>query len=232
MNPVRPARISAAVLLRAYRMGLFPMAAARRDPEIHWVDPETRGVLPLDRFHLPRSLARTARREAFALRVDGAFDAVVAACAAPAPGRRATWINRPIQRLYGELFRLGYAHSVECWRGGRLAGGLYGVALGGAFFGESMFSRARDASKLALAHLAARLAAGGFRLLDVQFHTAHLARFGAVEIPRAEYLRRLAAALEAKADFYSLPAPESAADWLPFVPSASGGPAQSSTITS
>lgn len=232
MEPVRPSRISAAVLLRAYRMGLFPMAAARRDPEIHWVDPEIRGVLPLDRFHLSRSLARTARREAFELRIDSAFGAVVAACAAPAPGRRSTWINRPIQRLYGDLFRLGYAHSVECWRGGALAGGLYGVALGGAFFGESMFARARDASKVALAHLAARLAAGGFRLLDVQFHTAHLARFGAVEVPRAEYLRRLAAALEAKADFYSLPAPESAADWLPFVPSADGGPAQSSTMTS
>ena len=223
------------MLLRAYRSGLFPMAEDREDPAIYWVDPEIRGVLPLDGFHLSRSLARTVRRGVYAVRTDGAFECVVRACAARAPGRGATWINRPIERLYGELFRLGHAHSVECWRDGVLSGGLYGVAIRGAFFGESMFSRARDASKVALVHLVARLAAGGFRLLDTQFPNPHLARLGATEIPRAEYLRRLDRALAADADFYSLPRAASPSAWLSAIPAASGtgsGGGHSSTTTS
>ena len=228
----RRARITPEKLLHAYRLGVFPMAEHRCDPTVYWVDPEMRGIIPLDAFHLPRSLARTARRGGWTIRVDGDFAGVVRACAAPAPGREDTWINPPIERLYATLFRRGYAHSVECLRGGEVAGGLYGVAVGGAFFGESMFSRARDASKVALAHLAARLGAGGFRLLDVQFRTGHLARFGAVEIPRAEYQRRLRAALAAKADFYSLPADSPPSDWLPLLAPSSGGAGQSSRMTS
>lgn len=235
MRALRNARAEAELLLRAYASGVFPMAAHRRDPRVRWVDPERRGVLPLERFHMPRSVARTVRRGVFDIAIDTDFAAVVHACAA----REETWINPVIERLYGELFRLGFAHSVECRRGGALAGGLYGVALGGAFFGESMFSGVRDASKVALAHLAARLSAGGFRLLDIQFLTDHLARFGAIEVSRAEYRRRLARALPAEADFYSLPASAPASVWLPLVPGApdSGassprGAGQSSTMTS
>ena len=240
MRPLRFPRIGPQLLLRAYASGVFPMAAARGDPTVHWVDPVRRGVLPLERFHMPRSLARTVRRGIFEIATDGDFPAVVRACAA----REETWINPLIERLYGELFRAGFAHSVECRRNGALAGGLYGVALGGAFFGESMFSRVRDASKVALAHLAARLSAGGFRLLDIQFLTDHLARFGAVEVSRAEYRRRLERALTAPADFYSLPASAPASAWLPLVSgappsgapspaaSSSGGAGQSSTTTS
>ncbi|MGE5501771.1 MAG: leucyl/phenylalanyl-tRNA--protein transferase, partial [Ignavibacteriales bacterium] len=169
---------------------------------IFLIDPELRGILPLERFHVPRRLARTVRSNIYTVKVDTAFDAVVAACAAPRPERPETWINRPIQQLYGDLYRTGLAHSVEAWRDGELVGGLYGVALGGAFFGESMFSTARDASKVALVHLAARLIVGGFRLLDAQFMTEHLAQFGAREIGRDEYRRRLALALEVDADFY------------------------------
>lgn len=220
-------RITAEMLLFAYRRGVFPMADSRDDPNVYWVDPERRGVLPLERFHLPRSLARTLRRGSYEVSVDRDFAGVVEGCAE----RPETWINAPIERLYDELFRLGYAHSVECRRDGVLAGGLYGVALAGAFFGESMFSRARDASKVALAHLAARLTAGGFRLLDVQFATDHLARFGAVEISRADYRRRLAAALEADADFYSLPEPAPASAPAPSASSA-GASMQSRTMTS
>lgn len=180
------------------------MGENRDDPTIYWVDPEQRGVLPLDRFHLPRSLRRTLRRDPYELRVDSAFDAVIRACAESYPGRTTTWINTTIERLYLDLFEMGYAHSVECWQDGALAGGLYGVAIGGAFFGESMFSRAGEASKVALAHLVVRLRVGGYDLLDTQFVTEHLARFGAVEMPRAKYLRVLARALKVKADFYSL----------------------------
>ncbi|QUD90914.1 leucyl/phenylalanyl-tRNA--protein transferase [Phenylobacterium montanum] len=182
------------------------MADAREDDRIFLVDPEHRGVIPLHTVHIPRRLARTIRAEVFQVRIDTAFDAVVAACAAAKPGREETWINAPIQALYGQLYRLGLAHSVECWLEGVLVGGLYGVSLGGAFFGESMFSRARDASKVALAHLVARLSAGQFRLLDTQFMTEHLAQFGAVEIPRALYRRKLDEALARDADFYRLPA--------------------------
>lgn len=189
------------LLLNAYAVGIFPMAEARDDPELYWIDPERRGILPLDGFHVPRSLRRTIKRATFEVRVDSAFRAVVAGCAAPAPDRPESWINDEIQAVYGALFDGGHAHSVECWQGGELAGGLYGVAIGGAFFGESMFSRVEDASKVALVHLVARMRLGGYRLLDTQFVTAHLARFGAIEIPRDDYRKRLRAALRAPARF-------------------------------
>ena len=189
-------------LIACYRQGVFPMADAREDQRIFLIDPELRGILPLERFHIPRRLARTLRANTYTVKVDTAFEQVVEACAAARPERPETWINKPIQQLYCELYRVGVAHSVESWLDGELVGGLYGVALGGAFFGESMFSTARDASKVALAHLAARLIVGGFRLLDAQFMTEHLAQFGAREIGRDEYRRRLALALKVDADFY------------------------------
>ncbi len=187
------------LLLRAYAAGIFPMAEAADDPEVFWVDPEQRGILPLDGFHLPRRLARTLRQDIFDVRCDGAFEAVVRGCAEPTPDRPKTWINEEILRLYAALHRLGFAHSVETWRDGELVGGLYGVALGAAFFGESMYSRVTDASKVALAQLVARLRLGGFRLLDTQFVTEHLQQFGALEISRAQYHRRLMAALQVQA---------------------------------
>ena len=191
------------------------MADSRDDPRVYLVDPESRGVLPLDeRFHVPRRLARTVRAEPFQIRVDTAFPLVLAACAAERAGAEDTWINRPIQTLYGELFTRGLAHSVEAWREGVLVGGLYGVSLGGAFFGESMFSRARDASKTALVHLVARLRFGGYRLLDAQFMTEHLNQFGAEEIARTDYQRRLAVALEGQGDFYLYPPSEGGAGVL------------------
>lgn len=191
-------------LLDCYARGVFPMADAREDSRVFLIDPERRGVIPLDRFHVSRRLARTVRGDAFEVRVDTAFHEVVLACAASGPGRTETWINRPIERLYVKLHELGQAHSVECWQDGALVGGLYGVSLRGAFFGESMFSRRRDASKVALVHLVARLVAGGYRLLDTQFMTDHLSQFGAEEIPRAEYHRRLAQALKVEGDFYGV----------------------------
>ncbi|MGH6960761.1 MAG: leucyl/phenylalanyl-tRNA--protein transferase, partial [Dongiaceae bacterium] len=169
------------MLLRAYALGVFPMAEGRHDPEIYWIDPEVRGILPLERFHVARSLRRTLRRAPFEIRCDSNFEAVIAGCAAPAPGRPDTWINTQIHHLNRQLFEMGFAHTVECWQGDRLAGGLYGIAVGGAFFGESMFSFERDASKVALAHLVLRLRLGNFLLLDTQFVTAHLQRFGAIE---------------------------------------------------
>ena len=198
-------------LLACYARGVFPMADARDDARVFLIDPERRGVRPLDRFHVPRRLARTVRAEPFEVKVDTAFDRVVAECAAAGPGRLETWINQPIERLYNRLHEMGYAHTVECWADGDLVGGLYGVALQGAFFGESMFSRRTDASKVALVHLAARLIAGGFVLLDTQFLTEHLAQFGAQEIPRREYHRRLARALKVEADFHRLATAEGAA---------------------
>ncbi len=180
------------------------MADAREDARVFLIDPERRGVIPLDGFHAPRRLARTVKADLFEVRVDTAFHDVVLACAAAGPGRTQTWINRPIERLYLDLHRRGHAHSVECWADGELAGGLYGVSLKGAFFGESMFSRRRDASKVALVHLVGRLLAGGYRLLDAQFMTDHLSQFGAREIAREAYHGRLAAALEVDADFYRL----------------------------
>ena len=182
-----PARLTPELVLRAYAEGLFPMAEAREDPSLCWISPDARGIIPLDGLHVSHRLARTVRSERFKITSDQEFPAVIAACAAPGHGRTETWINPEIEALYIELFERGHAHSLECWLDGELVGGLYGVKLGGAFFGESMFSRARDASKVALVHLVARLRAGGFCLLDTQFLTAHLARMGAVEIPRAQY---------------------------------------------
>jgi leucyl/phenylalanyl-tRNA--protein transferase len=187
------------ILLRAYAEGLFPMAERRGDPTLYWVSPEKRGVIPLDSFHVPHRLARTVRSGRFAVTADQAFREVMLACAAPAPGREETWINNEILRLYAGLHGSGHAHSIECWQDGELVGGLYGVRLGAAFFGESMFSRVRDASKVALVHLVAGLRRGSFVLLDTQFITAHLARFGAVEIPREQYLLKLADALNREA---------------------------------
>jgi leucyl/phenylalanyl-tRNA---protein transferase len=199
------ANLTPDILLRAYAAGIFPMAESAEDPELFWVDPERRGVLPLDKFHLPRRLARTLRRETFEFKIDGDFEGVIRGCAEAAPDRPQTWINREIVALYSELHRNGQAHSVEAWRQGRLAGGLYGVALGGAFFGESMFSRETDASKAALAALVALLRSGGYKLLDVQFVTEHLRRFGAIEIPRARYHRILGEAIKAPAYFPDAP---------------------------
>ncbi len=193
-------------LLACYTRGVFPMADAREDDRIFLVDPEWRGVIPLERFHVPRRLARTVRRDPFEVRFDSAFDQVVARCAEAAPDRQDTWINPAIQTLYGDLFEIGSAHSVECWRDDALVGGLYGVSLGAAFFGESMFSRATDASKVALVHLVARLIGGGYRLLDAQFITEHLTQFGAEQISRTEYHRRLGHALGAVAAFGDQPA--------------------------
>jgi leucyl/phenylalanyl-tRNA--protein transferase len=181
-------------LMSCYASGVFPMGEARDDPRVFLVEPDQRGVIPLDGFHIPSRLRRTVRSGAFDVRVDGDFAAVVDACAAAGPGRDDSWINTTIRDLYLKLNARGQAHSIECWREGRLAGGLYGVILGGAFFGESMFSRERDASKVALVHLVARLKRGGWRLLDAQFLTEHLTQFGAVETPQAAYLKRLKAA--------------------------------------
>jgi leucyl/phenylalanyl-tRNA--protein transferase len=195
------AQFDARDLLSCYARGVFPMADAREDERVFLIDPERRGVIPLDRFHVSRRLARTVRGEPFEIRADTAFRAVVQACAASGPGRIETWINHPIEDLYVRLHDLGFAHSIECWQEGELVGGLYGVSLQGAFFGESMFSRRRDASKVALIHLVARLLAGGYQLLDAQFMTEHLTQFGATEISRLDYHRRLALALSAEADF-------------------------------
>ena len=194
-------------LLNCYATGVFPMGEGRDDPRVFLVEPDRRGVIPLDGFRIPSRLRRTVRSDGFEVRVNTAFEAVVQACAAAAPGREDSWINDPIRRLYGELHARGHAHSIECWRDERLAGGLYGVTLGGAFFGESMFSRERDASKVALVHLVARLKRGGWRLLDAQFLTAHLGQFGAVETPQTAYLRLLKAARSVPTDATSLQDP-------------------------
>jgi len=203
----RPFLLTPDLLLRAYRLGLFPMAEARESRTLHWLDPEARGVLPLHGFHIPRSLMKTLRAGRFTVTADADFPAAIAACAAIRENRPETWINEEIERLFTELFALGFAHSVETWENGRLVGGLYGVALGGAFFGESMFSTATDASKVALVHLVARLRLGGYTLLDTQFITTHLARFGAAEIPRDDYHRLLADAVEIQARFPASPDP-------------------------
>jgi leucyl/phenylalanyl-tRNA---protein transferase len=196
------------LMLRAYRAGLFPMAESRRGDRLYWLDPERRGVIPLDSgFHLPKRLLRTVLSGPYRVTADADFAGAIAGCAAPAPGREDTWINPEIEFLFLSLHRQGHAHSVEVWQGEALVGGLYGVVLGGAFFGESMFSRARDASKVALVHLVARLRLGGFSLLDSQFLTEHLAQFGAHEIPRAEYKRRLAHAVSKPATWLADPDP-------------------------
>lgn len=197
----RHVQVTADLILRAYRLGLFPMAETREGDRLYWLDPEQRGILPLDRFHLPRRLLRTVLSDRYEVSANENFAAVIAACAEPAPGRLDTWINPMIERLFTELHQSGHAHSVEVWQDDTLVGGLYGVALGGAFFGESMFSRARDTSKVALAHLVARLRLGGFTLLDTQFVTSHLSQFGATEVPRAAYKALLEKAVAVDAQF-------------------------------
>ncbi|MCF3934442.1 leucyl/phenylalanyl-tRNA--protein transferase [Acuticoccus sp. M5D2P5] len=187
--------ITPEVLLKAYACGIFPMAESAEDPGLYWIEPERRGVLPLDAFHVPRRLARLVRQDRFDIRVDTAFADVLDGCAMPAPDRQRTWINHRIRQLYLNLAELGHAHSVEVWLDDELVGGLYGVRLNGAFFGESMFSRVRDASKVALVHLVGRLRLGGFALLDAQFITDHLSQFGAVEISRRQYQAQLETAL-------------------------------------
>ncbi|WP_075214629.1 leucyl/phenylalanyl-tRNA--protein transferase [Mongoliimonas terrestris] len=209
--------ITPEVLLKAYACGIFPMAESADDPTLFWVEPDWRGVLPLDGFHLPKRLARTVRQDLFEIRIDTSFNGVIDGCAAPAPGRTKTWINRRIRALYGDLFRLGHCHTVEAWQDGELVGGLYGVSLGAAFFGESMFSFCTDASKVALVHLVARLRAGGYTLLDTQFVTEHLTRFGATEIAREVYSRELETAVQATADFLALPRSLSGADALAWI---------------
>ncbi|WP_298252303.1 leucyl/phenylalanyl-tRNA--protein transferase [Bradyrhizobium sp.] len=198
--------ITPEVLLRAYACGIFPMAESADDPSLFWVEPEMRGVIPLTGFRIASRLARTVRSNTFTVTVDRAFKAIIAGCAAPQPGRNDTWINQRIRDLYIGLHKLGHAHSVEVWQDDDLVGGLYGVNLGRAFFGESMFHRARDASKVALVHLVARLIAGEFELLDTQYVTEHLRQFGATEIPRRRYVTLLEKALQGDADFDRLPA--------------------------
>ncbi|MEF3365418.1 leucyl/phenylalanyl-tRNA--protein transferase [Methylocystis sp. 9N] len=200
-----PYAVTPQLLLRAYAIGLFPMAESAEDDQLYWVDPERRAIFPLDTFILSRSLAKTVRQDRFEVSVDRDFDAVIAACAAPARHREKTWINAEIRGLYRELFDLGFAHTVECRKDGELVGGLYGVSLRGAFFGESMFHRERDASKVALTHLVARLRVGGYQLLDTQFITPHLASLGAMEISREAYHRALDEALTTQADFLVWP---------------------------
>ncbi len=187
--------------MSAYAIGVFPMAEDYNDPTIHWIEPRRRGILPLDGFHVPRSLRKTIRRGAHEIRIDSAFERVIRSCAEAAPDRPQTWLNPELIELYVELHRRGHAHSVEVWQDGRLVGGLYGLAIGAAFFGESMFSRVADASKIALVDLVERLNAGGFVLLDTQFITEHLRRFGAIEISRAGYIARLRQALALPARF-------------------------------
>ena len=192
----RNPEITVDILLRAYSVGLFPMADAADDPELFWVEPELRGIIPLDTFHVSKSLAKTIRRKPFDIRYDTAFEAVMAGCASAAPDRPSTWINETIRRLYTELHHIGHAHSVEAWEGDELVGGLYGVSLGSAFFGESMFSRRTDASKICLVHLVERLREKGFTLLDTQFTTDHLKNFGAIDMPKDDYAKILEKAID------------------------------------
>ena len=212
------------VLLKAYACGIFPMAESAEDPALYWVEPEKRGVIPLDALHVPSRLARTVRTTPFTVAVNRDFDAVIDGCAAPGPKRARTWINPKIRSLYRGLFALGHCHTVEVYDGAALVGGLYGVSLGRAFFGESMFHRARDASKIALVHLVARLRAGHFSLLDTQFVTDHLKSLGAIEVSRRQYHKLLAAALTGEADFFKLPAELDGATALRYaVPRMAGG---------
>ncbi|MES0881818.1 leucyl/phenylalanyl-tRNA--protein transferase [Roseibium sp. SCP14] len=206
--------ITPQVLLKAYACGLFPMAESADDPGLFWLEPEQRGILPFENFHIPRRLRRTIRNDVFEIRVSTDFQGIIDGCAEPMPGRQKTWINREIRRLYGELFEMGYCHTVEAWRNGNLVGGLYGVSLNGAFFGESMFTFETDASKVCLAHLVARLAVGGYSLLDTQFVTDHLSKFGTMEVLQADYNKRLAEALKLETDYYALSAQANGEDVL------------------
>ena len=196
VRPFAPGhRIPVDLLLRAYATGVFPMAESAADPEVFWVHPDLRGIIPLDAFHIPKSLVKTVRNAPFDIRFDTDFEGVIAGCAASVAGRRSTWINGPIREAYGELFHRGHCHTVEAWREGKLVGGLYGVSLGRAFFGESMFARETDASKVCLVHLVRRLIERSFELLDTQFTTEHLKHFGAIDVPRDVYEKLLAAAV-------------------------------------
>jgi len=197
--------ITPQVLLKAYSCGIFPMAESADDPALYWIEPQQRGVLPLEALHVPRRLLRTIRKTPLTIKIDNDYDRVIDGCAAPRAGRMSTWINARIRNLYREIFQLGACHTVEVWNGDQLVGGLYGVALKSAFFGESMFSTERDASKIALVHLVARLKHGGFTLLDTQFLTDHLRQFGTIELDRATFQSELEKALEQSADFYALP---------------------------
>ena len=196
--------ITPQVLLKAYACGIFPMAESADDPALYWIEPQARGVLPLDGVHVPKRLARTIRAGTFEVRVNSDFNGVIDGCAASRPGRRSTWINAKIRQLYGSLFKQGHCHTIEAWQGGRMVGGLYGVTLGGAFFGESMFSTERDASKVALVYLVARLIEGRFALLDTQFVTDHLRQFGTVEIGKGDFQDLLDDAIAKPADFLAL----------------------------
>jgi leucyl/phenylalanyl-tRNA--protein transferase len=204
--------ITPQVLLKAYSCGIFPMAESADDPALYWIEPQQRGVLPLDKLHIPRRLLRTVRSTPFTIKIDTDYEAVIEGCAKPRPGRMSTWINARIRALYRDLFRLGACHTVEVWNGDEIVGGLYGVALKSAFFGESMFSTERDASKIALVHLIARLMQGGFTLLDTQFVTDHLRQFGTVELDRSSFQAQLEIALQKDANFYAMPPDASGAD--------------------
>lgn len=196
--------ITPELILRAYRAGIFPMAEDAADEDLFWVSPEMRGILPLDGFHLSKSLRKAMRKTSWTIRTDTDWEGIIEGCATVGDDRHTTWINNTIRQVYGELFRRGYAHTVEVWDGQDLIGGLYGLAIGGAFFGESMFHRRTDASKMAMAHLVDRLNAGGFVLLDTQFVTDHLASLGGIEIPREIYEDRLGDALTVEADWHAL----------------------------
>jgi leucyl/phenylalanyl-tRNA---protein transferase len=209
--------ITAEVLLKAYACGIFPMAESADDPALYWIEPQHRGIIPLDGLHVSQRLRRTIRQDRFEVRIDSDFDAVIAGCAAAKEGRKSTWINTRIRQLYRELFDKGHCHTVETWADGKLAGGLYGVHLQGVFFGESMFSYQTDASKTALVHLGARLIEGGFTLLDTQFVTDHLRQFGAVEVSRDAFQRKLANSLAEGADFHRLSRQSSGAGALAII---------------
>ncbi|WP_295556474.1 leucyl/phenylalanyl-tRNA--protein transferase [uncultured Hyphomicrobium sp.] len=209
--------ITPQVLLKAYSCGIFPMAESADDPALYWIEPQHRGILPLSAMHVPKRLAKTVRQGVLRVSIDTDYEGVIEGCAAERAGRRSTWINARIRGLYRDLFRLGHCHTVEVWEGERLVGGLYGVALGGVFFGESMFSYVRDASKIALVHLAGRLIGGGFTLLDTQFVTDHLRQFGTIEIDREDFHRHLDSALGQKADFMRVPPDASGAAILDII---------------
>jgi leucyl/phenylalanyl-tRNA---protein transferase len=196
--------ITPEVLLKAYACGIFPMAESADDPALYWIEPQARGILPLDQVHIPKRLARTIRSGRFEIRIDSDFAGVIDGCSASRPGRRSTWINGRIRQLYGALFEQGHCHTVETWFERRLVGGLYGVALGGAFFGESMFSTETDASKVALVYLVARLLHGGFSLLDTQFVTDHLRQFGTIELEKVAFQKALDRAMRQRASFHAL----------------------------
>lgn len=215
--------ITPQVLLKAYSCGIFPMAEGADDPALYWIEPQHRGILPLDGVHVPRRLARTIRAAEFKVRINTDFEGVIDGCADSRPGRRSTWINARIRELYRALHEQGYCHTVEAWLDGRLVGGLYGVALGSAFFGESMFSTERDASKVALVYLVARLIDGGFTLLDTQFVTDHLRQFGTVEVDRGDFHKLLEPALARSADFLALPLATTPDEILNIVARAHGG---------